>query len=360
MREKLEIFLFDRLLCRSITSDNEKHLFLISYAASAYAIVIHLFLLLFHLFSGVSFLLFLSLCALLIDILLFILVRKRRYVLFGILLSGLVLVYALASAVCIGTDNFVMGYLFVTLMMQITVPYASVRVRALVVVALWGGMSALAFINHHMVPIWDIGAANAVLAFFNIQLAFFCTVIQLTFGNIILDVIARANRRELEENKTFANTDPLTGLLNRRYAATLFKRLSAGQLEQLWCIAMLDVDNFKEVNDVHGHQAGDAIIKSIGDFIKTSLRSRDFVFRWGGEEFLILLKDVDIATTYRILDKLRGKIEMNSIETQGKSLKVTVTIGACALDIDNVERSISTCDRLMYKGKTMGKNVVVV
>lgn len=361
MRKRLEALLHTHISPDALASDHEKHLFLISFVACTYAVTMQLFLLLFYLAIHVLPLFYLYLSGFLIDTLLFWLVNNRRYQLFGLLLSGVVIVETLLSAICIGTNNFLMAYLLVTLMMQIIIPYASARVRALVVAVLWGSLIALVLINHYVVPIKDIGEDNnTILTFFNVHLAFFGTLIQLTIGNFIWDVILKFNQEKLEKSKDEANTDPLTGLLNRRYANTFFKRLSAGQLEQLWCVAMLDIDDFKRINDANGHQVGDGVLMLIGDFIKTSLRKRDFVFRWGGEEFLILLKDVDVVTAFHTLDKLRGRLESENLEIHDKTFKVTVTIGVCPLDIQHVEQSIDRCDRLMYKGKIAGKNRVVM
>ncbi len=362
MRKKLEAFLY-RHLSRGLiesASDDEKYLYLVSMLACTYAAAMNFCLMLFHAITNVWPLFFISLAGFLSNILLFDQVNKRHYLSFGVLLSGVVIIHALVTAIYIGTNNFVIVYLFVTLMMQILIPYASVRVRTLMVVALWGSMVAIVFINHCMTPIRDIGEANTTLAFFNIHLAFFGTLIQLTLGNTVRDVIAEANRKKLEESKNEANTDPLTGLFNRRYAEVFFKMLSAGQLEQLWCVAMLDIDDFKLLNDNNGHRAGDGILTMISDFIKENLRRRDLVFRWGGEEFLLLLKDVDVDTAFYTLDKLRSKIELKDFETHDKVLNITVTIGVCPLDIHHIEQSIDTSDRLMYKGKAMGKNRVVM
>jgi diguanylate cyclase (GGDEF)-like protein len=98
----------------------------------------------------------------------------------------------------------------------------------------------------------------------------------------------------------------------------------------------------------------------ISDFLKTNLRRRDLVFRWGGEEFLILLKDIDVVTAFNVLDKLRGRLASENIETHDLTLNVTVTIGVCPLDPEHIDQSIDTCDRLMYKGKDSGKNMVVM
>lgn len=359
MRKKLEAFLYRHLPLDSFVSDDEKYLHLVSLAACMYAVSMQFIVFLFYLANRIVSLFFLYFGGFLLDILLFRFVHKRRYMLFGLLLSAIVIVETLASAICIGTNSFVIVYLFVTLMMQILIPYASVRVRALVVAALWGSMVALVLINHYMTPITDIGKANTALAFFYIHLAFFGVIIQLTIGNTIRGVIAEDNRKKLEESQTNANTDPLTGLFNRRYADIFFRKLIAGQLEQLWCVAMLDIDDFKQINDTNGHQIGDEVLMLVSNYVTTSLRRGDLVFRWGGEELLILLKDVDVDTAFLTLDKLRGKIEAQSFKVQGKPLDITVTIGVSPLDIEHVMQSIDISDRLMYIGKAMGKNRVV-
>lgn len=360
MIEKIEVFLFKHLPQNVRMNDDEKYLYLASFLAAAYAVLMNLFLLFFHLITGVLPLFFISLLGFLINSWSFFkLINKRQYLSFGILLSVSVIVNALATAVYIGTDNFVIVYILVTLMMQVLISYASTRVRTIVAAVLWASMVAMVLISHNVTPFRDIGGANTTLAFFNVNLAFFGTIIQLAAGNHIRNLIAKSNQLKLEKSKNEANTDPLTGLLNRRFANTFFKKLSTGQLEQEWCVALLDVDNFKLLNDTYGHRIGDGVLVFISDFLKTNLRKSDLVFRWGGEEFLILLKDVDVPTAFGILDKLRKKLELESPEIHDIVLEVTVTIGVCSLDTNYVEQSIETCDHLMYRGKFSGKNVVV-
>jgi len=360
MRKQLETFLYGRLSRHEFANDDEKYLYLISFIACTFAISMHFFLFVFHLAINMMPLFFVSLAGFLFDLLFFWLVERGYYLPFGLLLSGTVIIHVLATAICVGTRNLVIVYLLVTVMMQLIIPYASGRVRALVLGVLWASMVALVIINFHLTPLYDIGHATAALAMFNIHLAFFGTIIQLTIGNAIWDAIIKFNREELERSKGEANTDPLTGLFNRRYAVTFFEKLRAGQIEQFWCVAMLDIDDFKLLNDTYGHEFGDDVLKYISDSITSSLRKTDVVFRWGGEEFLILLKDVDVSTAYRLLDKLRGKLELGNLEINDITSNVTVTIGVCSLDPQNIKQSIETSDRLMYKGKALGKNIVVM
>jgi len=359
IRKKLEEILYKHIPSQEL-SDDEKYLYLISIIACSFAMSMQLLLWVFYLFAGISPLVNIYFSGLLFLVLLVWLVLKHRYQLFGLLLSGIVIIETLVSAVFIGTNNFVIVYLFVALMMQMIIPYTSVRIRTFVVILLGISMYILVIINHNMIPTWNLGEANTTLAFFYINIAFFGTIIQLTVGNFIRDVIVKANRKKLEESKNEANTDPLTGLFNRRYANAFFKQLSINKVEQDWCVSMMDIDDFKVLNDTYGHKVGDEVLIFISDFIRKNLRKRDLVFRWGGEEFLILLKDVEVPIAFRILDKLRSRLELENIETHDKILNVTVTIGVCSLDIQHVEQSIDTSDQLMYKGKALGKNMVVM
>jgi len=360
MVKKLQNLLYSQLFRHSFTSDDEKYLFLISHVACVYAMAMHLFLLFFYLTIGMLPFVFINICSLLLYVLHFWLVSKSYYLLSGLLLSVEVMVYTILSTIYIGANNYIILYLFVTLMMQMVIPYARIRVRILVIIALWACMIVLIFMYLYMTPVWDIGEANIVLTVFNVHLAILGTIAQLSIGNIIKKTIAQFNRRELEKFKSEANMDPLTGLFNRRYADAFFEKLRTAQLDQAWCVAMLDIDDFKLINDINGHQVGDGVLVLISGIIKTNLRKTDLVFRWGGEEFLLLLKDIDLSTAFHILNKLRSNLADENLETHGKILQATVTIGVCPLDIHNVEQSIETCDRLMYQGKNLGKNLVVM
>ncbi len=360
MKKKLENILFRLLSRHSFMSDHEKYLYLISLAACTYAVSMNFFLMLFHLAVNMTPLFLISLAGFLCNMLGFLLIEKGRYLPVGLLISGTVIIHTLATAICIGTKNLVIVYLLTTLVMQFIIPYASTRVRALVIGILWASMIALVFIDYHLTPLRDIGNAYGALAMFNIHLAFFGIGIQLTIGNTIWDAIVRFNYEALEKSRSEANTDPLTGLYNRRYADTFFEKLTTGKLEQVWCVAMVDIDDFKVINDAYGHLVGDEILMFISDFIKTNLRRTDLVFRWGGEEFLIVLKDAEVSNAFRLLDKLRDKLASENIETHARILNVTVTIGVCPLDTNNIEQSIEACDRLMYVGKNAGKNRVVM
>ena len=210
----------------------------------------------------------------------FRLVRRPHYLFFGLLLSVSVIVHTIVSTIYIGSDNLIIVYLLITIIMQVIIPYARAQIRAVAVFVLWAGMVALILIGHHIEPIYDIGKdENTILSLFNIHLAFFGILIQLTIGNSVRTAIAKINQEALLKSKHEANTDPLTGLFNRRYAEEVFKRLSRGQLDEHWCVAILDIDDFKVFNDTYGHRVGDSALVWLSNILTESLRRTDFIFR---------------------------------------------------------------------------------
>ena len=160
-----------------------------------------------------------------------------------------------------------------------------------------------------------------------------------------------------------ATRDSLTGLLNRR---TVYERL-AGEIAKhrrfatpLSCL-LLDLDNFKEINDSHGHLAGDAVLAAVAAMLKDSSRQYDILSRYGGEEFLLLLPGSDLAAAALAGEKLRQQLAGLAIPFEGKQLRVTVSIGAAQLsNLDQeADALIGRADAALYLAKRAGKDRVV-
>nr|WP_321362425.1 GGDEF domain-containing protein [uncultured Hyphomonas sp.] len=166
-------------------------------------------------------------------------------------------------------------------------------------------------------------------------------------------------QRQLE---SLASTDPLTGLLNRR-----FFRLSAEdeihrqkRTGGMAAVVLFDLDQFKRVNDLHGHQAGDAILKRIAEIAYSELRGPfDKLGRWGGEEFVVLLSQVNRDQAWLVCDRLRERLEHAEIEYNGKTLSITASFGFEMLSGDaSLDRVLESADRALYVSKTTGRNRV--
>jgi len=166
----------------------------------------------------------------------------------------------------------------------------------------------------------------------------------------------------LAELERLAYVDALTGLANRRYAEiTLNARLEELQRYGWKCgILFIDIDRFKSVNDQHGHDVGDEVLKMVARTLQNSIRSFDVASRWGGEEYVVILANVDGEELVTTANRCRMLVEMSSIPVV-KGLKVTISLGATLARIeDTVESFIARADKAMYESKQAGRNRVTV
>ena len=159
-------------------------------------------------------------------------------------------------------------------------------------------------------------------------------------------------------------TDELTQLYTRRHLKSVlaqeFER--AKRYGTIVTIAMIDIDNFKDVNDKYGHLAGDYVLKEVSKIFINTLRKTDFVYRYGGEEICILMPETLVEKAYVPLERLRKTIENREFIFEGKKIKVTVSIGASTYgkDMRDANELIERADAVLYKAKKSGKNKVVM
>lgn len=167
--------------------------------------------------------------------------------------------------------------------------------------------------------------------------------------------------RLMNKLKVVADSDHLTGLLNRRAFYHIMSR--KGELRQLkqGAFLILDLDHFKQVNDTYGHACGDHVIKMTAHALQTKVRAGDLLVRWGGEEFLLFLANCNEQHALEVASKLQQHVEQLSYDFEGVLLEVTVSIGVYhAKDTQYLEESISYADEALYKAKANGRNCVVV
>lgn len=153
--------------------------------------------------------------------------------------------------------------------------------------------------------------------------------------------------------------DPLTGLANRRSCDEVLESLAAQNARQgeIFSIAMGDIDFFKQVNDTYGHTAGDEILKTIADYIASQMEHLGFVFRWGGEEFLLIYEDMGRETAYIHLRRLMEGLAARSVSRDGTEVKVTMTFGlADSMEESRIGQLVELADAKLYQGKREGRN----
>ena len=164
---------------------------------------------------------------------------------------------------------------------------------------------------------------------------------------------------KVEKLEKLSNMDPLTGLANRRFAENILTQ-RIGELHRFgWNsgIIFFDIDNFKMCNDNYSHNVGDRILSTVAKTLQSNVRSFDFVSRWGGEEFVVILRNISTEFLIERAELLRQLVMESFIFVGEKKLNVTVSGGVTMLvDNDEITTVIERADKLMYESKRSGKN----
>ncbi|MCU7835040.1 MAG: GGDEF domain-containing protein [gamma proteobacterium symbiont of Taylorina sp.] len=170
-------------------------------------------------------------------------------------------------------------------------------------------------------------------------------------------------REDVLESQNRALIDPLTQLPNRlaydqrlKQEYARWKRYNNTLLIMVW-----DIDLFKSVNDNYGHQAGDEALKSVANMLRNSLRETDFIFRFGGEEFVTLMPETSLGGGFKIAEKVRAAVEKLKIQHDENEIKVTISCGITIfVEHDTLESAFERADKALYQAKDQGRNRCVI
>jgi len=172
-----------------------------------------------------------------------------------------------------------------------------------------------------------------------------------------------AQELEREVWKNLATLDPLTGLANRQMMMSQLVRERDRAIRQKdpLCVALVDIDHFKSVNDRFGHQFGDDVLRAVATALSNTVRPYDIVYRFGGEEFLLCLPGTNQDNAVQVLERARlAIVNLGLTDDNGAPLIITATFGVTDLGADtSVEDSIKHADRALYEGKQAGRDRVV-
>jgi len=182
-------------------------------------------------------------------------------------------------------------------------------------------------------------------------------------GTIISSIsIALEKILSIKQLENAATIDPLTTCYNRRaldsfIASDIFYAQRYGTDLS---VIMIDIDDFKSINDLYGHHAGDAVLKDICTLLPSLVRKSDYLARYGGEEFVLVLPDTTLYSAVHLAEKLRSKIETHNIDLGGRRIKITASFGVASLENKTDGSSLlREADEKLYKAKATGKNCVV-
>jgi two-component system cell cycle response regulator len=172
-------------------------------------------------------------------------------------------------------------------------------------------------------------------------------------------------RHNVQLSLEMAITDQLTGLHNRRYMARHLDNLIAGARKSGKPLAFLimDIDHFKSVNDSHGHDSGDEVLREFAGRISANVRGIDLACRYGGEEFVVVMPDTDMAFAYTVAERLRKSVEEAAfaISREPHKLNITISIGIAGSEgnVDSADKLLHRADQALYRAKREGRNRVV-
>ncbi len=179
------------------------------------------------------------------------------------------------------------------------------------------------------------------------------------------EVETRELALDVERLRKLSETDPLTGLLNRRAFLSAAERqvAYARRYDRALAVVVADIDHFKQVNDRHGHAAGDAVIRAVAARLQSAARDTDLVARFGGEEFVVLLMESDVTAAVSYAERARGLISASPVVAEsGAQVHVTLSLGCTILTADDrdVQDAIDRADDALYGAKAAGRNRVRV
>ncbi len=163
--------------------------------------------------------------------------------------------------------------------------------------------------------------------------------------------------------KLMSHTDHLTGIPNRRdiMERVHYEMYRSERTHKPFSFLFADIDKFKNFNDTYGHECGDVVLKTVAQVVRTLLRKPDYIARWGGEEFLVVLPETSLDNAELVAERIRAMVAATEFNYNGHIFKVTITLGVALFDSRlGIEHSINLADRALYRGKENGRNRVEV
>lgn len=175
-----------------------------------------------------------------------------------------------------------------------------------------------------------------------------------------MDVIKKINFM-YTQTKQMSITDPLTKLFNRRHFEVEFERefKRAKRYNNPLSIAVADIDFFKKINDNYGHSCGDYVLREIAYILVNNFRQTDLIFRYGGEEFVIILTETAGENSLIPLERLRKAVENNNFRFNNQDLKITLSIGVSSnMELATTSELFDDADKALYEAKNNGRNQI--
>jgi diguanylate cyclase (GGDEF)-like protein len=273
--------------------------------------------------------------------------------------TAMVVVHALCATWLLGWAGEFHLYVFLIMSLLLLSPTLPAPAKLAVFVGL---TAAYAYAWWRLSGV-DTQNLTGLFGLFNVVVfATLLAVLSAIFSSAITQTAGEFEARNAELSRQAA-TDPLTGLYNRRYLLGVLEQETARYLRSARGFAVIvgDIDNFKSINDRHGHQCGDAVIVAVAAALRDSVRVPDLVARWGGEEFLVFLPETSLDEALGVAARIQAQLARAPVSYGSLRLDVRMTLGVAPMGPDgSVERLLQRADEALYRGKRAGRNRIEV
>ncbi len=327
-----------------------------AYSANFLYLALHVFYLILFLVNQLWEMVYADIAFIGVYLFCFYVLKKAKYYIYALICGNAFLAFISIATIYLGFHSGFHLIIIGLATISFFTAYFS-KVRGVKNPLIWSALSivvylTLYFITRFVNPVYTIPFwLETTLMVTNILICFLMLIMYLT---IFLKYAFFLENKIMNESRT----DELTQI-NNRYA--LYDHLESIDNKTNLFLAIFDIDDFKMVNDTYGHVCGDYILKSIAQ-ITTKTMSDEFVCRYGGEEFIVILKNEKKNQVFQRLETLRKNIENYAFEFEGKKIHITITLGAAKYtkDINSLASWIEVADAKLYDGKQTGKNKTIL
>ncbi len=324
---------------------------------SVVAMLPHIFLLGFFATHSISFMVWINVASIAVYAVAFWLAQKGVHQISAILMTLEVCLYGLITTYFLGTETLTQWYILMPMIAHYLFSDVTRIQRIALTVLCFLALNGCFALGYFAPPIYGPVPNLIMLRVLNINVVFFAMLLELWISNSVRALTKGVHQRTLREVQDQSFRDPLTQLFNRRFIDTMFQEWIKDKKHNKTVLVIIDLDEFKSVNDRFGHVEGDRVLRAFADGMRAVLRHTDLQVRWGGDEFVLVMNGVTEQRAVQVLRKLqRHFIENPMVIGSNDVYSIDFSAGVCFYNPElGLEGSLRLCDQCMYIGKREGK-----
>ncbi len=325
---------------------------------TVFASVPHLFFWGFYLWQKVPVLAWVNAASLLVYAAAFLLLRRHIRYISSFIITFEVLCYAALVTYLLGVQAGCHWFALVVILPHFLFSDVSPRQCTFLTLTVLAAINAMLLLGRQATPVYTI-EQMPLLQVIHMNIVVISIIMELMMSSVSRMLIRRAQEHRLSNAKEETYVDPLTGMRNRRYVDERFSFWVDEVAHEHAALVMIDLDEFKHINDSFGHQQGDKMLQAFAEGARTQFRHSDLLVRWGGDEFLIGLHTPSAEQAAHLIEKLRRYFQQNPVEfpEDAHHHVITFSAGICAYSEQlGLSGCIALCDRRLYESKRRGRN----